>query len=138
MTEYIRLAGIEGGPLFRPRRNSRSEALANRSMDEVTMWRVILGYLERIPGCTREVTLPDGSARRECIYTPHSLRATTATLLLDAGVDIRKVQELLGHRHVTITQIYESGAVRPPKARPTMCQSDTDVANPVGTLTVVT
>lgn len=41
------------------------------------------------------------------IYTPHSLRATTATLLLDAGVDITKVQELLGHRHITTTQIYD-------------------------------
>jgi len=40
-------------------------------------------------------------------YTPHSLRATTATLLLDAGVDIAKVQELLGHRHITTTQIYD-------------------------------
>ena len=34
-------------------------------------------------------------------------RATTATLLLDAGVDIRKVQDLLGHRHITTTQIYD-------------------------------
>jgi site-specific recombinase XerD len=107
VSEYLHLTGIESGPLFRPRGNSRSEALANRSMDEVTMWRVVLGYLERLPGSTREVTSPDGSARRECIYTPHSLRATTATLLLDAGVDIRKVQELLGHRHVTTTQIYD-------------------------------
>jgi site-specific recombinase XerD len=40
-------------------------------------------------------------------YTPHSLRATTATLLLDAGVDIIKVKVLLGHRHVTTTQIYD-------------------------------
>ena len=38
---------------------------------------------------------------------PHSLRATTATLLLDAGVDIIKVKELLGHKHVTTTQIYD-------------------------------
>ena len=30
-----------------------------------------------------------------CVHTPHSLRATTATLLLDAGVDIKKVQDLL-------------------------------------------
>ena len=42
-----------------------------------------------------------------CIVSTHSLRATTATLLLDADVDIRKVQELLGHRHVTTTQIYD-------------------------------
>jgi site-specific recombinase XerD len=41
------------------------------------------------------------------VFTPHSLRATTATLLLDAGVDITKVQELLGHWHITTTQIYD-------------------------------
>lgn len=107
IAEYIRLAGIESGPLFRPHRSSRGEDLADRGMDEVTMWRVVLGYLERLPGSTHEVAGPDGVQRRECIYTPHSLRATTATLLLDAGVDIRKVQDLLGHRHITTTQIYD-------------------------------
>jgi site-specific recombinase XerD len=40
-------------------------------------------------------------------YLPHSLRATSASLLLGAGVDIRKVQQLLGHRHITTTQIYD-------------------------------
>ena len=54
----------------------------------------------------REAQLPDGTACEECIYTPHSLRATTATLPLDAGVDITKVQELLGRRHISTTQIY--------------------------------
>jgi site-specific recombinase XerD len=44
---------------------------------------------------------------RRSMFSTHSLRATTATLLLDAGVDIRKVQELLGHRHITTTQIYD-------------------------------
>lgn len=34
-------------------------------------------------------------------------RATTATLLLDAGEDIRDVQKLLGHKHVTVTQVYD-------------------------------
>ena len=51
--------------------------------------------------------MPDGTEKTQCVYTPHSLRATTATLLLDAGVDIAKVQELLGHRHITTTQIYD-------------------------------
>jgi site-specific recombinase XerD len=48
-----------------------------------------------------------GGKEGERLYSTHSLRATSATLLLDAGVDIRKVQELLGHRHVTTTQIYD-------------------------------
>jgi len=50
--------------------------------------------------------LDDDSVVEYYLYTPHSLRATTATLLLDAGEDIRKVQDLLGHKHVTTTQIY--------------------------------
>ena len=37
----------------------------------------------------------------------HGLRATCATRLLALGVDIAKVQELLGHRHITTTQIYD-------------------------------
>jgi hypothetical protein len=34
--------------------------------------------------------------------------AATARLLLDAGVDVRKVQEPLGHKHVTIIQTYDN------------------------------
>jgi len=48
-------------------------------------------------------------------YSSHKLRHTAATLMLKSGVDVRTLQELLGHEHLNTTQIYthiESSSLR--------------------------
>jgi site-specific recombinase XerD len=105
--EYIARAELTSGPLFRPRLNPRSEKLATRAMEGSTMYRLLQSYLERVPQAMKEHELQDGSKQIRCLYSPHSIRATTATLLLDAGEDIREVQKLLGHKHITVTQVYD-------------------------------
>ena len=39
-------------------------------------------------------------------YSAHKLRHTAATLMLRSGVDVRTLQEILGHEHLNTTQIY--------------------------------
>ena len=39
-------------------------------------------------------------------YTTHKLRHTAATLMYQSGVDIRALQEILGHNNLNTTQIY--------------------------------
>ena len=39
-------------------------------------------------------------------YSSHKLRHTAATLMLQNGVDVRAVQEVLGHDHLNTTEIY--------------------------------
>ncbi|MBQ9460185.1 MAG: tyrosine recombinase XerC [Oscillospiraceae bacterium] len=42
----------------------------------------------------------------ETQYSSHKLRHTAATLMLQNGVDVRAVQEVLGHEHLNTTEIY--------------------------------
>lgn len=67
--------------------NARGGRLSRQSA-----WSVLVKAADRA-GVTRDVS-------------PHTLRHSFATHLLDGGADVRVVQELLGHASVTTTQIY--------------------------------
>jgi integrase/recombinase XerD len=67
--------------------NARGGALTRQSA-----WTILRSAAERA-GLTAEVS-------------PHTLRHSFATHLLDGGADVRVVQELLGHASVTTTQVY--------------------------------
>ena len=78
IAEYIEKAGLTSGPLFRPQLNPPSKKLGAGAMDPATLYRLIEGYLRQLPGALVETTAPDGTKVKSNVYTPHSLRATTA------------------------------------------------------------
>ena len=81
---YRQAARVEVGPLFLSK--------VRRRISAPNVWLAIQRYLPHTSIAVR--------------ISPHKLRHSFATHLLDAGADLRSVQSLLGHASLSTTQIY--------------------------------
>ncbi len=83
---------VRGRPALQPRDHAVILNLRGRRLSRQGAWQVVGRHAER--------------AGLQGDISPHTLRHSFATHLLDNGADVRDVQELLGHASVATTQIY--------------------------------
>jgi integrase/recombinase XerC len=84
LNDYLKERGTHDGPLFAGHKGT--------AMTERTVQRLV-----------KRTALKAGIVKRT---TPHTLRHSYATHLLEAGADLRGIQELLGHSNLSTTQKY--------------------------------
>lgn len=82
--EYRHRAKVQSGPLFISKLRKR--------LGTTSIWSLVKKYLR-----LADIPVP---------ASPHKLRHSFATHMLDAGADLRSVQSLLGHASLSTTQIY--------------------------------
>lgn len=100
--DYLGVSGHaleQDTPLFRPVRNHMTGTLV-KHMNTSSVFRLVRKY-------GMEVGISASP------FSPHSLRATSATNALEHSADIAKVQQWLGHANVSTTRLYDRRKSRP-------------------------
>lgn len=87
----LRRAGADDGALFLNRRGGR--------LTRQGIWGIVKRHAVRVGISSEQVS-------------PHVLRHSAATHMVEAGADIRTVQEMLGHANISTTQVYTRMSLR--------------------------